>query len=484
MWLASGRSWVASAWLDAASTAAHGGQGIGQCRPCLSDAEQAPGEDGLECAECVGAIRAGAGLDGVVSAAAAEQCAQVVGQDLGGEVLLQGEVVQPRRGLEAQTMLDALEGLLDAPALVIERAELRGRIRLGIEQVGHQDADLAVRSDVADQAHGGGGAGQIERAGIACGGRRQCDHALGLVRASEVGDATPAAGIDAQTEGHAVLRQRRCHGVADVTSVEHEQILRRIECVERLEQHLPLRAVGRMQTGVQREFGARQKQGKRVVVRRQCGRLACRHTQARRISRHHAAAIPACRLYVRARQVQQVRTGQFEQPARKPLAGLAEGLCADLADPPGHRMQATEKGVEFGLNARAHARDHHGRQARQGELAIAGEGPRPKTYLLGQRGVEQKVSELGQQRLVVEYSSSYCLFINDLTNAILPVSHRVHKGYKLKLRALLTARQKGLDRFLGASLAFAEPAARLAYRNVLANGLNELEALLQGDGVL
>jgi hypothetical protein len=102
-------------------------------------------------------------------------------------------------------------------------------------------------------------------------------------------------------------------------------------------------------------------------------------------------------------------------------------------------MQATEKGVEFGLNARAHARDHHGRQARQGELAIAGEGPRPKTYLLGQRGVEQKVSELGQQRLVVEYSSSYCLFINDLTNAILPVSHRVHKGYKLKLRALRTA---------------------------------------------
>ena len=51
-------------------------------------------------------------------------------------------------------------------------------------------------------------------------------------------------------------------------------------------------------------------------------------------------------------------------------------------------------------------------------------------------------------------------------------------------RFILTARQKGLDRFLGASLAFAEPAARLAYRNVLANGLNELEALLQGDGVL
>jgi hypothetical protein len=50
--------------------------------------------------------------------------------------------------------------------------------------------------------------------------------------------------------------------------------------------------------------------------------------------------------------------------------------------------------------------------------------------------------------------------------------------------AVLTARQKGLDRFLGASLAFADPAARLAYRNVLANGLNELETLLQRDGLL
>jgi hypothetical protein len=50
--------------------------------------------------------------------------------------------------------------------------------------------------------------------------------------------------------------------------------------------------------------------------------------------------------------------------------------------------------------------------------------------------------------------------------------------------AVLEVRQKGIDRFLGASLAFAEPQTRSAYRDVLAGGIDELEALLQRDGIL
>ena len=69
-------------------------------------------------------------------------------------------------------------------------------------------------------------------------------------------------------------------------------------------------------------------------------------------------------------------------------------------------------------------------------MAIAGESARAQTHLVDQGGVEEEPGELIQQRLGIECLSSYCLFINDLTNAILPVSHRVHKGYKLKLRAL------------------------------------------------
>jgi hypothetical protein len=50
--------------------------------------------------------------------------------------------------------------------------------------------------------------------------------------------------------------------------------------------------------------------------------------------------------------------------------------------------------------------------------------------------------------------------------------------------AVLTVREKGLDRFLGATLAFAPPEERTAYRQVLQAGIHELEALLQSDGIL
>lgn len=50
--------------------------------------------------------------------------------------------------------------------------------------------------------------------------------------------------------------------------------------------------------------------------------------------------------------------------------------------------------------------------------------------------------------------------------------------------AVLAVREQGLDRFLGGTLAFAEPSERGLYRRVLQGGLGELEALLQADGLL
>lgn len=50
--------------------------------------------------------------------------------------------------------------------------------------------------------------------------------------------------------------------------------------------------------------------------------------------------------------------------------------------------------------------------------------------------------------------------------------------------AVLTTKSKGLDRFLGATLAFASVDERPEYRSVLGRGMNELEALLCGDGLL
>jgi hypothetical protein len=50
--------------------------------------------------------------------------------------------------------------------------------------------------------------------------------------------------------------------------------------------------------------------------------------------------------------------------------------------------------------------------------------------------------------------------------------------------AVLSVREKGLDRFLGGTLTFAPAHERAAYRQVLGDGLSELEALLERDGVL
>lgn len=50
--------------------------------------------------------------------------------------------------------------------------------------------------------------------------------------------------------------------------------------------------------------------------------------------------------------------------------------------------------------------------------------------------------------------------------------------------AVLTVRDQGLDRFLGATLAFALSNERRSYRQMLKGGLDELEVLLQADGLL
>lgn len=50
--------------------------------------------------------------------------------------------------------------------------------------------------------------------------------------------------------------------------------------------------------------------------------------------------------------------------------------------------------------------------------------------------------------------------------------------------AVLTVREKGLDRFLGSTLAFADLSERDSYRKMLSAGLAEVEAVLHQDGLL
>ncbi len=56
--------------------------------------------------------------------------------------------------LQIEPMFETVEGFLNAPALMVEVAELGGRATLLVEQLGHEDAHFAGRGDVAYQAHG------------------------------------------------------------------------------------------------------------------------------------------------------------------------------------------------------------------------------------------------------------------------------------------------------------------------------------------
>jgi len=54
---------------------------------------------------------------------------------------------------QVQAMFEAFEGLLNAPALMIECAELRGGKDLRIEQIGHEDRDSPVGRNLPHQTH-------------------------------------------------------------------------------------------------------------------------------------------------------------------------------------------------------------------------------------------------------------------------------------------------------------------------------------------
>ena len=82
------------------------------------------------------------GLMGRAKAARFRTLAQGWIEPSSPEVLLKGGIGEPAGRLQTLTMLDPRP--LDSPAAVIERPELFGRITLGVEQVGHQHADVAA----------------------------------------------------------------------------------------------------------------------------------------------------------------------------------------------------------------------------------------------------------------------------------------------------------------------------------------------------
>jgi hypothetical protein len=165
----------------------------------------------------------------------------------------------------------------------------------------------------------------------------------------------------------------------------------RLQHVQCLEQHLALGAIGGMKRGVQRQFGPRQEQCKRVVIGAQFMAAARAHAQAAAVSGNQSQAVPAHRIDMGLGQRNQMSARQFEQFGRQPSACLAEGLRADAAVTPAVPAQCTEQRVELGLHTGTHARHHQRGHARQGQGAIAGKGAGRKTHAISERRIEQEI---------------------------------------------------------------------------------------------
>lgn len=322
----------------------------GEAVQTVTHAQKTRAEDGLECIPRVHPVRMTETFIPVQIVKVTEQCAQVIGKDLCAQVLLQCQVIEAGYGLQSQTVLEAFERLLDALALVIERAKARGGVTLVIEQRSHQHPHATAGRDVPYQAYGARCARQCVVTGILLAGRLQRHDRFGLTTAGKCGDAVPVTCIDTHAERNFALHERGYHGVADIAAIE-QQIGARLQYVQRFEQHLALGAVGRMKRGMQGQLGSRQEQRKRIVIGAQFVAATCAHTQPAAVSGDQPQAVPAHRIDMGLSQQNQVSAGQFEQFCRETLARLAESLCADGAGTAAARLQYAEQRVEFGLHA-------------------------------------------------------------------------------------------------------------------------------------
>lgn len=103
---------------------------------------------------------------------------QIVANDFGGDVLDDGLLRQAGNVFQVEPVLEPLERLLDAPALVVQLGKATGGIALLVEEVRHQHALFALGRDGAYQAHALGFARAFIVERVALARRRQRDDAL------------------------------------------------------------------------------------------------------------------------------------------------------------------------------------------------------------------------------------------------------------------------------------------------------------------
>ena len=254
-----------------------------------SDEQQARQESGHGC----GGVGAKAlartnGHAGSISGCGAQQRSDVARKDFRCHIDEQGLANQARHVFQAQSVLDALERFLDAPALVLEAAEdIAWEAELVVGAGEH-----AYESDggsLAPQTHAPRRVGASDAGPPGHAAAFKVDPMLLAAADYEEARRDPdfviVAAYDETNASHDEKRDQPSPGIA---AVKHQHVVG-TQTLQSLEQHLALAENGTLHARVQGKFGARQikREQSRIAL---CGWAAPRMTAAYRKARTAASS--------------------------------------------------------------------------------------------------------------------------------------------------------------------------------------------------
>ena len=125
---------------------------------------------------------------------------EVIPQDVGAKILLRGEPRDPGQMFEGQSVLDTLEGFLNASAGVVAIAEICSGIVAGIEERGQENMHPSGGSHHTHESNLGCFMGAAIIDGIGGRGRCQGHHRFRVPGSPEAGHLGKPVIIDAHAE--------------------------------------------------------------------------------------------------------------------------------------------------------------------------------------------------------------------------------------------------------------------------------------------
>jgi hypothetical protein len=343
---------------------------------------------------------------------------EVVTHHLGADVLAGGQPSQARHVLKIQTMLEALEGLLNAPAAVVKIGECGRGIALVIEQGGHQHAHFACWRHLTNQAYGRCLAGALVVDGVLAIWRRQRHHIFIQAGAHELGDGRKGRGrVTAHAEWNSPVAQGGDQPGSRITAIQYQHVLT-AKAIETLEQHLPLTNQRAVQNQRIKQLDAWTKQAEQGGLADATLSIPVKQSQANlgSVGGQNPKALPK-RLSGNALvdQAQQFIVERIEDIGKEPAARFRESAGGDHATQAGSPVQQGKEGIQLDLHRPADTGEQEDDQIGEGQIAVTSEMPRVPASRFQETGAMDKGRE--PRKYVDIFRPSYLAYKYQLVSA-------------------------------------------------------------------